>query len=144
MCQTSYVVAGSFLPGRHLLFFLLQSPLLLLEKHLLRQDPQCSSLAPLPPRVDEAAATVARSCEVTNRAQLQPSTNNYRRRLRRSSSWWQLQRSVMTYAVLFLLAELLFWPPLEACKSDVNGVAEIADGLAWGQRVLQACLRRSQ
>jgi hypothetical protein len=60
--------------------------------------------------------------------------------LRLTSSLWQVQRSVMTYAVLFALAEWLFWPPLEACKSDVNGAAEIADGLAWVQRVLQACL----
>lgn len=38
-------------------------------------------------------------------------------------------RSFVTLAVLLLLAELLFWPPLEACAADVNGIAELSDGL---------------
>jgi hypothetical protein len=29
-----------------------------------------------------------------------------------------------------LLAEFLFWPPLESCAADVNGIAELSDGLA--------------
>jgi hypothetical protein len=150
MCQTSYVAAGTFLPGRHLLFFLLQSPLLLLERHTLQRGLRCSTLAPPPgeeeqqaPAAAPAAAT-ARLREVTNNARLQQPHRIYRRRLRLTSSWWLVQRSVLTYAVLFCLAERLFWPPLEACKSDVNGVAEIADGLAWVRRLLQVCLVRWQ
>ncbi len=33
-------------------------------------------------------------------------------------------RVLCTYTVLLLLAEWLFWPPLESCKCDVNGTAE--------------------
>jgi hypothetical protein len=72
MCQTSYVVAGSFLPGRHLLFFLLQSPLLLLERHMLQRGLPSNTLAP-PPHLD--ATAVARPPEVANSAQLQRSAN---------------------------------------------------------------------
>jgi hypothetical protein len=122
MCQTSYVVAGTFLPGRHLLFFLLQAPLLLLERHVLKW-PTASSTT---------AAAVLGSTGDAQVAGSQPEVPPSRVIAR----WQGVQRSVVTFAVLLALAEWLFWPPLEACKSDVNGVAEIADGLAWVQQAL--------
>lgn len=122
MCQTSYVAAGTFLPGRHLLFFLLQAPFVLLERQLLKRVTASNIAA-------AHSAQAPKQVAASQRALLHTSC---------SSSWQQVPSIVMTFIVLLVLAEWLFWPPLEACKSDVNGVAEIADGLAWLQRKVSA------
>jgi hypothetical protein len=103
MCQAAYVTRGHFLPGRHLTFFVLQAPLVLLEKSLLFT---CSSTM--------TASTTARQ---------QPQHSAVQ------SVLHKLLRSLVTFGVLLALAEMLFWPPLEGCAADVNGIAELSDAL---------------
>lgn len=116
MCQTSYVVQGRFLPGRHTLFFLLQAPLVLLEKQLTGTVPISCGCA---------------SCrEGSLKNTLSPGTLCAGARLAPKTLLGRALRSCCTFGVLMLLAEFLFWPPLESCAADVNGIAELSDGLA--------------
>lgn len=165
MCQTSYVQPGRFLLGRHTLFFLLQAPLVLLEKQLLGRcssgaDGQAAPLCRHAPQAEgvmckessTGTACAASKCMQSASVGGNPSANLTRHRSSRSSndssqvdrgveqvtasnslacSLQLLCRSAVTFTVLFVLAEWLFWPPLEACNADVNGIAEISDGLQW-------------
>lgn len=112
MCQTAYVTRGHFLPGRHLAFFVLQAPLVLLEKHISQTRHGSSS-----------------SCSTASVVAVQQQQQQQRPAVQ--SVVHRLLRSCVTFGVLLALAELLFWPPLEACAADVNGIAELSDALAF-------------
>jgi hypothetical protein len=111
MCQAAYVTRGHFLPGRHLAFFVLQAPLVLLEKHFSQTHRGNSS--------NSSTASVA---AVQALRQQHSAVQSVVRRL---------LRSCVTFGVLLALAEVLFWPPLEGCAADVNGIAELSDALAY-------------
>lgn len=148
MCQTSYVTPGKPLLGRHMLFFLLQAPLVLLERHRSqRSTPQvpATANAVTPSRMQQQSSKsrhlAAAAAPCTGAGGI---IEGWGSKCFSASTglvlqgpvvpqWQRAVQAVGTYTVLFVLADWLFWPPMESCKVDVNGIAEISDGLFWGR-----------
>lgn len=141
------------MPGRHTLFFLLQAPLVLLEKHLTLKWSSSSSNSiktgsggsssnsrgkaglEQSDKVDHARSPIVNLVASSCTPQQQAETPAQLRGGGSGVSWVYIHagrvlRSCCTLGVLLLLAEFLFWPPLESCAADVNGIAELSDMLS--------------
>lgn len=139
MCQTRFVAQGIYLPGRQLLFFTAQAPLVLLERQLLRWRHRRQ-------HTQAAAGGCARQPAAQGQQHSDsapPLLSKQQQQQRRLAVLLGgAARTAATLGLLLLLAELLFWPPLEACACDVNGVAEAARALqSLGARAAAALAR---